>query len=267
MRNLWKILAIAALGASVVCAADPQNLYREGNKAYSNKDYATAIEKYLEAVASGGVSAELFYNLGNAYFRAGSLAQAILWYERARLLDPTDPDIRHNLRFAKSLTQDKIMSIYRGVLIKWAIGALEAVSFDLLWWLLVVLSTLATLATVYYILQLRGKWLAIVLWLAFLLVLGGWYVKGNRIWERNRAVVMVPKLDARSEPSADAEIVFTVHAGTEVAVRERRGHWYRIFLENGSSGWVPENAIEKVIPDGGLKLAVSKYVGKTDLIQ
>ena len=255
-----KLAAKISVGLIVFAAvafaegADVQKLYREGNLAYRNKDYAAAIEKYLKCVESGGVSPELFYNLGNAYFRAGSLAQAILWYERARILSPQDPDIRHNLKFARSLMQDKVMSIYRGVFLRWFIGLLEAFSFRTFWWLMLILSSLATLATVYYILQLRAGWLAIVLWILFALVLGGWYVKGNRLWERNLGIVMVPKLDARSEPSGDAEIVFTVHAGTRVAIKEHRLGWYRIILENGSSGWVPDSTVARVIPENPSQL-------------
>lgn len=245
-------------------AQDPQQLYREGNKAYAQKDYSTAIQKYLQAVAQGGVSAELFYNLGNAYFRAGSLAQAILWYERARVLAPTDPDIKHNLKFAQSFTQDKIESIYRGTPVKWAIEFLESVSFNTFWWILLIVSALATLATIYYIFQLRGGWFALILWITFVFLLGGWYVKGKRIWERNRAVVMVPKVDVRSEPAADAEIVFTIHAGTTVAIKEYRHGWYRIYLANGSSGWVPEKTIERVIPNKPLSTLISDNILKTN---
>ncbi len=243
-----KIVWVVLLFAAVVFAGDVNQLYREGNRAYRNKDYATAIEKYLEAVKAGGVSPALYYNLGNAYFRAGSLACAILWYERARLLDPLDPDIRHNLEFARRLTQDKIESIYRGIFFRWAVKFVESLSFGLLWWLMVVISSLATLATVYYIFQLRGKWLAVVFWLVFLMVVGVWYVKGSRIWERNLAIVIVPKLDARSEPVEDSEIVFTVHSGTRVGIKEHRGNWYRILLENGSSGWVPDSTVVPAIP-------------------
>jgi len=241
------ILLLCGIGISVAGDEQIAEYYIKGNQAYRDKDFSTAIENYMEAINRGGVSAELFYNLGNAYFRAGSLAKAILWYERAKVLAPTDNDINHNLKFVKQLTQDKIESLYRGMLIAKIMLFIESISFRTFWWILVIISSLATLCTVYFILQLRGRWLAVVFWIIFVITLCGWFVKGNRIWERNLAIVMLPRIEVRSEPSTDAEHIFTLHQGTRVGIKENRQDWYRIILEDGNSGWVPENAVEKVI--------------------
>ena len=226
---------------------DAVNLYNEGNAAYRNKNWDEAIEKYLAAVNSGVSSPELFYNLGCAYYRAGDIGRAILWFERARILKPRDRDINKNLAFVRRLTQDKIESIYRNTLLQWFWKVMEKISFSELWWILLIVSLAATLAISYSILQLRGYWLGITLWIIFILLAGGWYIKGSRLWETHLAIVVVPKVDVRSSPSEDGEILFTLHSGTRTGIIERRGDWYRIAIEDGHSGWADKNAVEKVI--------------------
>ena len=252
MKNEWLTLLIVFVIAIPIFAAKSAklaDLYNRGNKAYRNKDFNTAIKKYTAAIDSGGVSSELFYNLGNAYFRAGSLAKATLWFERARMLAPTDNDINNNLKFVQKSTQDKIESLYRGILIVWFIRLIESISFDRYWWILLIVSLLATLATIYKILRLQGSWLAITFWILFLVLLAGWYFKGNRIWERNLAVTMFPKVDVRSAPEQDSEILFTIHDGTILGIKEYRRNWFRIILADGHTGWLPEKSIEKVFND------------------
>ncbi len=221
--------------------------YNAGNAAYRRGDYSEAVDKYLEAVRLGALSPELFYNLGNAYFRLGDIGRAILWYERARMLAPRDNDIRKNLNFARKLVKDKITPLYSGSVLGFFGKALETISFREFWWLMVLLSSLATIATVFAILQLRGKWLALWLWIAFAVACFGWYVKCNRLWELRLAVVVAPKVDVRSEPSESGQLLFTLHAGTRVAIKEVRGGWYRIVLEDGNTGWLPREAAEKVV--------------------
>lgn len=226
---------------------DATSLYNQGNAAYRNKNWDDAIDKYLDAVNSGAMSPELFYNLGCAYFRTGDIGRAILWFERARMLKPRDSDINKNLAFTRKLTQDKVESVYRNTLLVWFWRAMESISFSELWWLLLIISLVATIAVSYSILQLRAYWIGIVLWIVFLIFAGAWYVKGNRLWERHLGITVAPKVDVRSAPSAEGEILFTIHSGTRVGIIERRHDWFRIAIEDGHTGWVDETAIEPVI--------------------
>ena len=251
MRIYANILfLIAALAfTAVLCAqtANPATLYNEGNSAYRNKDWTVAIEKYLTATDAGISSPELYYNLGCAYFRAGDVGRAILWLERARLLSPRDVDIKKNLIFMQKMTQDKVESVYRGTPLTWFWKAIEGISFSEFWWLLLILSACATVATIYSILQLRGWWLPIVLWIAFAIFSCGWYTKGNRTWERNLGIVVAPKIDIKSAPAEDSELLFTLHGGTRVGILDERLGWHKITIEDGHTGWVNADAIEPVI--------------------
>ncbi len=251
-----RYIGLAIIAFAVICSfssilwsdeIDATVLYNQGNKAYRSKNWDDAIEKYLAAVNDGASSAELFYNLGCAYFRAGDIGRAILWFERAKILKPRDRDINKNLAFTRKLTQDKIESIYRNTLLAWFWRIIERISFSELWWLLLIISLAATIATSFSILQLRGYWFGIVLWIIFILVAGSWYMKGNRLWEIHLGITISSKADVRSEPSSEGEILFTIHSGTRVGIIEKRRDWFRIAIEDGHTGWANENTIEPVI--------------------
>jgi tetratricopeptide (TPR) repeat protein len=241
------VISIIALSLAL-CGANPATFYNLGNEKYKLKDYPAAIEQYTIAVDSGCADAKLFYNLGCAYFRSEDIGRSILWFERARLLSPRNEDIRKNLEFAKNHTQDKIESIYRNTMLHYFWKALESVTFSEYWWLLLILSLIATVSTIYSIMQLKLYWLPISLWSVTLLLAGGWYLKCDRIWELKKAVIIVPKVDVRSSPSDDGEILFTLHNGTTLAVIEKRFDRYRVSVEDGHTGWAESDAIEKVIP-------------------
>ena len=79
----------------------------QADSAYINKDYAQAIEIY-ESLLQDGESGEIYYNLGNAYFKQDELGRAILNYERALLLQPGNADVSANLDIARAKTIDKV---------------------------------------------------------------------------------------------------------------------------------------------------------------
>ncbi len=78
----------------------------EANQAYKNHQFQQAIDGYLHLIENGPENGQVYYNLGNAYFRRGDLGRAILSYERARLLIPRDGDLVFNLSHARNQTRD-----------------------------------------------------------------------------------------------------------------------------------------------------------------
>ncbi|MBR6648598.1 MAG: tetratricopeptide repeat protein, partial [Bacteroidaceae bacterium] len=102
----------------------------QGDSAYAKADYATAIAVYEAILAEGNEAASLYYNLGNAYFKSDEIAKAILNYERALLLDPSDKDIRFNLEFARSKTVDKVTEGYTIFFVRWIEELINTMSMD-----------------------------------------------------------------------------------------------------------------------------------------
>ncbi|MDE5972206.1 MAG: tetratricopeptide repeat protein, partial [Muribaculaceae bacterium] len=109
MNSLKKIIGIAAICLTAAIPARA-NIVAEADSAYISDDFTRAITLYSAAIDSLGPSAERYYNLGNAYFRADKPGMAIVSYERALRLDPSNNDVRDNLEFVKSRVTDRIES-------------------------------------------------------------------------------------------------------------------------------------------------------------
>lgn len=223
-------------------------------QAYRDQDYKKSIALYEEIVAQGieqqRESAQVYYNLGNAYFRNHQLGKAILNYERAHLLDPGDGDIRHNLRFANNQTEDKITPTNNIFLANWFNGVRDLFSSN----------TWATLAIIMFVLLIACAALFFfmrVLWVkrfAFYagLVLLLFTVTANAFafsqkkerTSRDNAIVMVGAASANASPDTNSNLLFELHEGTKVKVRSSDGNWYEIEIANGSVGWTLKKNVE-----------------------
>lgn len=266
------------LAAAVACAAarasveSPAASFERANSAYEAGDYAQAIEGYTHVAQSGVAHPDLFFNLGNAYFKQGNLGRAVLWYERARNLAPRDPDVRENLAMTRSLLRDQQLvpneSRWRRVLLAWhrdtttAESATVAEVFYLLWCLLAVLfvfretrpvARLYAKASVMSPGRLLGLDRAQDLGLAMVLVVlvGGAFAYSTLSKvraERSRAsgVVVADEASVFSGPSHDALVQFKVHEGTIVDVRDARPGWVRVDLPGDLSGWIDESSLDRI---------------------
>lgn len=244
-----KFLSIAALFFFLGLAwaqEDPAKVFRAANQAYDQKNYTTAVDQYRTLLEKENVSAAIYYNLGNAYFRLGNLGEAIWCYRKALKLNPTDPETKENLEFARLYQVDKIgeqksfflLSLLTSLPKVLGLGLLSW-SVTLVWWL-----ALASLL-LFFVYRKRSKIIK-ALMLATLLLLV-WF--GLSLWsgakaeQKKVAVVLASQTEAKSGPGEDYISLFTVHSGLECQIEEERGGWYLIYLSNGSRGWVLAKAL------------------------
>ncbi len=227
--------------------------YQEGNRLYQEGDFEGALSSYLRVVEAGFESGQVYYNIGNSYFKSGDLARAILYYERARRLLPRDEDVRANLDLARSLTADEIEPLPRF----WVLDAWS-------WWvdllprsllvLLVVSAYVAAMGGVIVLILKRGAPSAV--WGGrvalgtggVLLVLGlNLAIRELEIGQAEEAVVLEPQVDVMSAPVDDETLtIFTVHEGTKVRVDRRAEEWAEVVLEDGKVGWVRVEVLETI---------------------
>ncbi len=244
-------LAAAVVSAGSVLASTPAELFEQGNTDYEEGRFEDAAAAYRQILQYGLEDPRVHYNLGNALFKAGRLGSAILHYERTLRLDPTDREARQNLEFARGLILDRVaepeipypLRIARDWLDRRSTGATAAV-------FLVVYLAAAGLAGALPLTRSTGRrrvlaYGAIAAGLVAALSGAALYYKTSQA-SSEHAIVLGERLDVRSGPAEDNTVLFTVHEGTRVEIRNRLGDWYQISLPNALSGWVPAADVEEV---------------------
>src|SRR5690606_38916389 len=141
--TLW-LLQLSVFAAAAAQAEQPDSLFAEGNRMYAAGDYAGAAKRYETLVNDGYQAATMYYSLGNAYFKLDDLASSILYYEKARKLDPGDPDIRENLAFVNLGITDRIQPLPEFFIDSWWRGLVFSVSLTT-WSIIVVVCWLIAL--------------------------------------------------------------------------------------------------------------------------
>ena len=225
---------------------------QEADSAFVQEHYQQAIKLY-EEVLKKGVSAELYYNLGNAYYRTENIPQAILNYERALLLSPGDRDIRFNLQIARSKTFDKIVPESEMFFVTWYRSLVSMMSVD--GWARTALIALGLTIILLLVYLFSDKlWLRKVGFfggVALLLVffagnLFAWQQKQDLL-NRKGAIIFAPAVTVKSTPAANGTDLFILHEGTKVTITDgSMKDWKEIRIADGKEGWI-ETKLIKVI--------------------
>lgn len=222
----------------------------EADSAYVEEHYQKAARDY-ETLLKQGVSADLYYNLGNCYYRMDSITQAVIAYERALLLAPGDEDIRFNLQMARSKTIDKITPESEMFFVTWYRALVNMQSVDA--WARLALISLAiaiVLALAYLFadriwLRKVGFFGAVALLLVFVLSnVFAWQQKQG-LDHRSGAVIIRSAVNVKSTPSKNGTDLFILHEGTRVTIIDStmKG-WKEIRVDDGKQGWLETTEIE-----------------------
>ena len=222
----------------------------EGDSAYMKNDYASAIQIY-EALLNRGEAADIYYNLGNSYYKAGDIAKAILNYERARLLQPGNGDIRANLEIARSKTVDKVEPVPEIFFVSWTKSLINSMSVDswavcgVVCFILLIVSLYLFIFSKQIVLKKAGFISGIVFLAVTILANVFANQQKDELTNRNSAIVINPSVTVRSTPSESGTSLFILHEGHKVGVKDgSMKDWKEIRLEDGKVGWVPASAIE-----------------------
>lgn len=238
---LFALLFATSVGAQTKAQAD---------SAYINNDYAQAIEIY-ESLLQQGESGEIYYNLGNAYFKQDELGRAILNYERALLLQPGNADVNANLDIARAKTVDKVNPNPEVFFMAWTRALINLLPVDTwgIWGIVFFLATIAGLSIYFFAKSVRWRKIgfikaAISLILCVIVNLFAFEQKG-KIDHRTDAIVLSPSVTVRSTPSDEGTSLFVIHEGRKVSIKDNSmKEWKEITLEDGKVGWIPVSAIE-----------------------
>lgn len=255
MKRRFKLLVTTLLQLAIVATAvadnkDAEQLFQKGNILYEKAQYKEAIPVYEEVVKSGFVNGELYYNLGNAYFKISDIPSAILNYERAKRFLPKDDDVDFNLRMANARVTDKIEPIPIPFYESWWNSLLNVFSADGWAYLSVFLVWLFCGSVVLFFFFREPVWKRIFFYsglVSLLFFVFSFVIANSKLnLEENykEAVIFANSSYIKSSPSIKSTDLFILHEGTKAQVLDKIADWYKIRLANGNVGWIKERDVQ-----------------------
>lgn len=232
-------------------AVDRVYTLADADSAYIQGDYLTAIDIYQSVIENQGVNATLYMNLGNCWLKRDEIAKAILYYERAYLLDPSDPDIRFNLDLARTKTVDKVNAVNQLFIVvrfKKLLAVLDvngwAVMTVILFALTIILTGVLLFSKKSGLRKISFSFSVFFLLLSILSFIFATTQMGN-IRERDTAIIMSPSVTVKSTPTSAGTDLFIIHEGRKVKILDSSmKEWVEIRLEDGNTGWIPVDVME-----------------------
>jgi len=249
---LKKLGYILILIMSFTAFAQNDALFNRATGAYNDGKYQAAVDNYLEILDNGKHSAELYYNLGNAYYKLNQIAPSIYYYEKALLLKPNDPEIKNNLSYAQNMTLDAIDTMPETGFARIYNSFLDVLSFDQWGYVAVVFMILFVLLYIgfYYFRYSSRKRLAFILstvclFLSMASVVFA-YMEYEAFQADRPAIVFAEQASVKSEPNRISQEAFALHEGTKVNVLDELNDWKKIRIADGTIGWIPSEDIRLV---------------------
>lgn len=242
-------LIIIAVVVSTLGMAQSNNWFEEGNAAYNEGDYEQALALYGNIEESGLESAELYYNMGNTYYKMKKYPMSILYYEKALKLAPGDEDIRTNLEIANLAVVDKINVLPQSFFVRWWNNAKSKLSADGWAWVSVAAFALLLLCLFAFLMSRRTglrktgffAGLLLLLCLAFSVVFA--VENYNDQKRHDEAIIMTSTINVKSTPSDASIDLFVLHEGAKVRILDNMNGWNKIRIADGSLGWLPEDSM------------------------
>jgi tetratricopeptide (TPR) repeat protein len=239
----YLLIALGALASTVTPAVDATK-WSAANEAYQKGKYEEAKVGYLQLVRAGQYSADLFYNLGNVWFKMGDQGRAILNYERALLLNPRLDEARSNLRNVLKIVGNDDLPTFR--------DRVEAYAdfFPL------IASIAFWISAFSFLLAWRKHGRFTVFWLRLGVVAGFTFLFGAAVYvwigtgakDSNRALVIDSASDLKYGPAVSARSVESLQIGEQLRLLSERGDWTFCRAGTGNLGWILTRKTEHLIP-------------------
>lgn len=232
------LLALASFSMS------GNDLIEKAEKAYDARKYKEAIECYEKLVQSGFKSYQLYFNLGNSYYRNNDIGKAIYYYELARKLEPNDEDVNINLGKANAKTVDQIESKENFFIAAVKTNVLS--SFSTYAWAWLTIISLALAVVLFFVFVTSGTLLikrftlvgSGLMLITFLVTYFLGYSALKAKYENKFGIILSREVRIMNEPTSGGTSKFSLHEGTKIRVVEKNGDWVLIKLDNGNEGWL-----------------------------
>lgn len=226
-------------------------LLAKADSAYIEADYMSAIELYSQVIENEGISATLYMNLGNAYLKVDEISKAILCYERAHILDPSDKDVQFNLELARTKTVDKVSIVNELFIVTWFKQIVSLMDINGWSIMTIIMFALAITGFIVYFLSKKVSIRKISFYFGVILFVFSIFTfifattQKRKLENRDSAIIMTPSVTVKSTPSDSGTDLFIIHEGRKVKVLDNSmKEWVEIELEDGNKGWVHVDVME-----------------------
>ena len=247
---IYTILLFTTISVSASLISEER--WEAGNKAYIEGDYDKAIEEYQAILEGGDYSMKVYYNLANAYFKMDKVGKAILYYNKALRIAPSQEDIRHNLAIAEAQTKDRITAIPEFFLNRWLRAVRNSISCTA-WSVLSLLSFgVLLIFALLFLLASRIHWRktgfygAMCGFVLFVALTSFAVSSRNDMLLHDEAIVMGSAVSVKSSPDRSATDLFVLHEGTKVKVLSEVDEWCEVVIADGKKGWTQKSNIETI---------------------
>ena len=239
---------ISVLIALVLAENVPAQSYDQefalANKAYLDGNYSEAMQGYQNILASGIVSGEVYFNLGNTYYKLQQYGQAIYCYEVAKKYISGDESLEQNLQLARIHTIDKIEPVPQLFLKSWWLTVLDLFSMEIYAWAtLFAFMVLIIVASIRILLNrtlTKTTWIAAVLFMALMII----FISKAYLFETTEfGIILSAEVSVASEPNESGAEIFILHEGTKIELLRYLGDWLEIRIADGKTGWIRNNHI------------------------
>lgn len=231
---------------SQISASDKFN---KGVTYYSSANYKEALQIWTDIYNTGYRSANLDFNIGNANFKLNNIPGAILFYERAYLMNPADEDTNYNLQIARTLIVDRFQEIPELFFIRWynlvslIISTNSWAKFSIVSFVLCLLLLSLYIYSSKYRYKILGFWFGVSFFIFSVISFSFTVRNKSLVYDSHKAIIFSPLVSGKSSPDNSGTDLFVLHEGTKVFIEDEVGGWLEIRLSDGNVGWVPTNSL------------------------
>jgi tetratricopeptide (TPR) repeat protein len=248
-----KIVHIAALlVATLTWGQSGDDLFTKANDLYLDGEYEQAIAMYSEIEEMGLESADLYFNLGNCYYKLNDVAGSIYYFEKALKINPLHEDAQINLAFSRRMTIDLIEELPKTVIQRFSEGVIQQLSYDT-WAVIAVIGSF--MASIFFLLyhfsRRSGRKLlffnsTILVSIVVFITLFFAYNNYETVRKNREAIIFAPRTEIMNAPSDDGDVVVELHEGTKVVIIDELDAWKRIKIADGTTGWLSAEDLKEI---------------------
>lgn len=249
MKRLLNTILAILFTATIFAQGD---LLQKANEHYTKEEFNKAIDLYNQILMTNMESPEVYFNLGNAYYKTNQYTLSILNYERAKLLAPDDEDIDFNLQVANQKVVDSIQELPGIFIVRWWNSLVNSQTTDT-WAVMSIVGFILFLVMMgFYFFAKSGDIKRITFWSGCFLILFTIFTwsfaakQKSRLVNHTYAIVMQPTVTVKSSPSEKGTNLFVIHEGLKVRITDKLGDWVEIRLADGNKGWLLTESIERI---------------------